>query len=74
MEKPLVYVDSDGSRYCQNFATLSLCAVHVRKEGDIFWETCMGLIADWNTSRKALGMPTIKNPKAYLRQLVKSCS
>lgn len=73
MEEPMIYADSDGSRYCQNNATLSLCAVHIRKEGDIFWETCMGLIADLNTSRKALGMDTIKNPKAYLRQFVKSC-
>ena len=69
-----VYVDSDGSNYCQNRTALTLCAAHIKKEGDIYWDTCIGLIADLNSSRKALGMPTIRNSKVYLRKLMKSCS
>lgn len=73
MRRQKVYVDYDGSKYCQNRTALTLCAGHIRKEGDIYWETCMGLIADLNTSRKALGMSKIQNPKAYLRTLSESC-
>ena len=74
MEKPLVYVDSDGSNYCNNRKALVLCAEHIKEEGDVYWDTCMGLITDWNSSRKALGMSIIRNPKSYLRNIVKSCS
>ena len=72
MEK--VYIDPDGSKYCDNHKALMLCAEHIKTEGDTYWEICIGLIADLNTSRKALGMATIRSPKKYLRKLVKSCS
>lgn len=68
-----VYVDSDGSKYCDNHKALMLCAEHIENEGDTYWNICMGLIADWNTSRRALGMTSIKNPKNYLRKIAKSC-
>ncbi len=69
-----VYIDQDGSNYCNNRRALWLCAENIKNEGDVYWDLCMGLIADWNSSRKALGMSTIRNPKTFLREIVKSCS
>ncbi len=69
-----VYIDSDGSRYEKNRAYLMESIKYINEKGDIWWDLCIGLIADLNTSCTALGKPVIQNPEEYLTEKIKSHS
>ena len=67
-----VYVDSDGSKYEQNLGALTESMKYIKQKGDIWWDLCIGLIADLNTSCCALGKPVIQDPEGYILAQIKS--
>lgn len=67
-----IYVDHDGSKYEENQRFLQECLRHVKRKGDLWWDLCIGFIADLNTSCSALGKPVIQDPEAYILNGIES--